>query len=292
MPSTKEIRARIRSVGSTAKVTNAMQLIAASKMQRAQTMVRNGRDYAEKIQAVLSDLVAQSRPADDAEGAMPLLATRDVHRVLMLLVTPDRGLAGALVSNLNRTAGRLIQDSDAPVSVVSVGRKGERFVVRVGRELMATFTVNDRPVLNETVSISRFIVNAYVDGTVDRVVMVYAQFINTAVQKPVVKQLLPVEPQVEPAEGEGRLAVEYIYEPGVEVVLNTLVPRYVETQIYHSILEALASEHSARMVAMRNATDNANELIDGLTLDLNKARQAQITGELLDIVGGVAAVER
>lgn len=295
MPSTKEIRARIRSVGNTAKVTNAMQLIAASKMQRAQQMVRNGRDYAEKMRDVLADLAGLSGQADDEnERITPLLVQRPVRKVLMLLVTPDRGLAGALVGNLNRTAGQFVRDSEAPVVAVAVGRKGERFAGRIVEEMKATFSVEDRPRLDDTVSISRFIVNQYEDGEVDRVVMVYAQFVNTAVQRPVVRQILPVEPEAmqdEEAVPSPARTTEYIFEPDPAMVLNTLVPRYVETQIYHSILEAIASEHSARMVAMRNATDNANELIEELTLDLNKARQEQITGELLDIVGGVAAVE-
>ena len=290
MPSTKEIRARIRSVGNISKVTNAMQLIAASKMQRAQAAVRNGRDYAEKMQAVLADLVARSSSGDDDGNVTPLLAERDVKRVMVLLVTPDRGLAGALVGNLTRTMGVFVRDSEIPVSTIAVGRKGERFVARISSDLTATFSVADRPSLDDTVSISRFIINAYEEGTVDRVVMIYAQFINTAVQRPVVRQILPVEPPAETEEAAGA-GTDYIYEPNAEAVLNTLLPRYVETQVYHSILEAIASEHSARMVAMQNATDNAKELIEDLTLDLNKARQNQITGELLDIVGGVAAVE-
>jgi F-type H+-transporting ATPase subunit gamma len=272
-----------------------MQLIAASKMQRAQNMVQNGRDYAEKMRDVLADLSTVGSPSDDeGQHLTPLLLQRPVERVLMLLVTPDRGLAGALVGNLSRVAAQFVQDSEVPVAAVTVGRKGERFVARIGQELKATFSVADRPRLDDTVSISRFIVSLYEAGDVDRVVMIYAQFVNTAVQKPVVKQILPVEP---PAREDGEEqtgpadSIDYIFEPDPAAVLNTLVPRYVETQIYHSILEAIASEHSARMVAMRNATDNANELIDGLTLDLNKARQEQITGELLDIVGGVSAVE-
>ncbi len=270
-----------------------MQLIAASKMQRAQQMVRNGRDYAEKMRDVLADVSAMGGQVDEDEGRItPLLIHRPVQNTLMLIVTPDRGLAGALVGNLNRVAAQFVRDSEAPVSAVAVGRKGERFVGRIVREMKATFSVADRPRLDDTVSISRFIVNQYEDGAVDRVVMVYAQFVNTAVQKPIVRQILPVEAIAsDDTPGATDSGIEYIFEPDPAAVLNTLVPRYVETQIYHSILESIASEHSARMVAMRNATDNANELIDQLTLDLNKARQEQITGELLDIVGGVAAVE-
>ncbi len=270
-----------------------MQLIAASKMQRAQQMVRDGRDYADKMREVLSDLSAVGGQIDDDdESITPLLIQRPVNRVLMLIVTPDRGLAGALVSNLNRVAAQFVRESEVPVSAVAVGRKGERFAGRLVDDMKATFSVADRPRLDDTVSISRFIANQFIDGEVDRVVMIYAQFVNTAVQKPVVRQILPVEPvEADDTPGATDSGIEYIFEPDPAMVLNTLVPRYVETQVYHSILEAIASEHSARMVAMRNATDNANDLIDGLTLDLNKARQEQITGELLDIVGGVAAVE-
>lgn len=293
MPSTKEIRARIRSVSSTAQVTNAMQLIAASKMQRAQQMVRDGRDYADKMREVLADLSAVGGKVDNEDGRItPLLVQRPVNRILMLIVTPDRGLAGALVGNLNRVAGQFVRDSEVPVSAVAVGRKGERFAGRIVEEMKATFKVEDRPRLDDTVSISRFISNLFIDGEVDKVVMIYAQFVNTAVQKPIVRQILPVEPvEADDTPGATDAGIEYIFEPDPAQVLNTLVPRYVETQVYHSILEAIASEHSARMVAMRNATDNAHEVIDELTLDLNKARQEQITGELLDIVGGVSAVE-
>lgn len=270
-----------------------MQLIAASKMQRAQQMVSNGRDYADKMREVLSDLSAVGGKVDNEDGHItPLLVQRPVNRVLMLIVTPDRGLAGALVGNLNRVAAQFVRDSEVPVSAVAVGRKGERFAGRIVEEMKATFKVEDRPRLDDTVSISRFISNQFIDGEVDRVVMIYAQFVNTAVQKAVVRQILPVEPvEADDTPGATDAGIEYIFEPDPAQVLNTLVPRYVETQVYHSILEAIASEHSARMVAMRNATDNAKDVIEELTLDLNKARQEQITGELLDIVGGVSAVE-
>ena len=284
MPSTRELRIRIRSVSNTAKVTKAMQLIAASKMRRAQQMVLDGKAYADRMQRVLGHLVGQL-PEGESTG-VPLLDRRPVQKTAMLLVTPDRGLAGALVGNLNRVAGMAIRESASPVSVVAVGRKGERFIARTGQDLVATFSVNDRPRLEDTVAISRQLINQYVDGEVDRVVLVFAEFINTAVQKPTVRTLLPVEP------GADALAdVDYIFEPSAREVLETLAPRYVETQVYHSILEAIASEHSARMVSMKNATDNANQLVDDLTLELNKARQESITSELLDIVGGVAAIE-
>ncbi|MCH7983314.1 MAG: ATP synthase F1 subunit gamma [Chloroflexi bacterium] len=291
MPSTKDLRDRIKSVSNTAKVTGAMQLIAASKMTRAQNMVREGRPYAERILEVLGDLAALAAKEDD-ELVVDLLRIRPVHKTLVVLVTPDRGLAGALVGNLQRAAGRFIQDTEGEVSVIGVGRKGERFITRAGEDLLAAFSVTDRPRLDDTVTISRMLIDEYAAERVDRVVLIYATFITTVVQQVTTQQLLPVEP---PERGEGDVAklqqLDYIYEPSVTEVLASLAPRYIETQVYHGILEAIASEHSARMIAMKNATDNANEIVEDLTLDLNKARQESITAELLDIVGGVAALE-
>ncbi len=289
MPSLKDIRDRIRSVSNTAKITGAMQLIAASRMQRAQQMVRNGRPYADRMREVMAHLSIRLTEYDEVPD--PLLQKREINRTLMLLVSPDRGLAGALVANILRAAGGVIRDSGVPVDTVAVGRKGERFVARTGSPLVAAFSVGDRPSLADTLDISSFVMNSYRTGQADRVVLVYAQFVNTAVQKPIVVPLLPIEPDISPDSAEGpSMNLDYIYEPSPAEVLSTLAPRYVETEVYHTILEAQASEHSARMISMRNATDNANELIDELTLDLNKARQEAITGELLDIVGGVAGV--
>ncbi len=287
MPSTRELRRRIRSVENTAQVTKAMQLIAASKMRRAQQMVLAGRAYARRIEAVLADLVSTLQEQQD-ELNVHLLDNRPVRKTMMLLITPDRGLCGALVGNIQRAAGEAIQSSDSPVEVVSVGRKGETFVVRTEQTLKASFSVGDRPSLEDTVGISRTLMNEFERAGADRVLIAYSEFVSTAVQRPVIKRLLPLEPP----EDEGFLDTSgYIYEPGAHEVLRELAPRYVETEVYHTILEAIASEHSARMVAMQNATDNALELVDGLRLELNKARQEMITSELLDIIGGVAAVE-
>ena len=289
MPSLKDIRDRIRSVSNTAKITSAMQLIAASRMQRAQQMVRNGRPYADRMQEVLSHLTM--RLADDDETLDPLLQRRPNNRELLILLTPDRGLAGALVGNILRAAAAEFTSSEVPIDTVGIGRKGERFVARTGQSLIATFSVGDRPTLADTLDISGFVIDKYRDGDVDTVKMIYAQFVNTAVQKPVNLQLLPIETAASDSDYEPMMYLDYIYEPSPAEVLAEIAPRYVETQVYHAILEAQASEHSARMIAMQNATDNANELIDELTLDLNKARQESITGELLDIVGGVAGVQ-
>jgi len=291
LPSTKDLRDRIKSVSNTAKVTGAMQMIAASKKTRAQNMVRAGRPYADRIRDVLGDLAALAAKEDD-ESSVDLLKIRPVQKTLLVLITPDRGLAGALVGNLQRAAGSFIGETEGKVSVMVVGRKGERFITRIGEDLKAAFSVPDRPRLDDTVAISRMLIDEYASERVDRVVLIYARFVNTAVQRVTVRQLLPVEP---PGRAEGETAklqqLDYIYEPSIADVLASLVPRYIETQVYHGILEAIASEHSARMIAMQNATDNANEIVEDLTLDLNKARQESITAELLDIVGGVAALE-
>lgn len=281
------LRLRIRSLGNTAKITKAMQMIAASKMRRAQEMVVAGRPYSEKIEAMLADLAAVQGQTDEAE--VPLLEVRPVQKTALVLVTPNRGLCGGLHANMNRAAGEAIQSAESDVVVITVGRKGRDFVVRSGTELLATFEdIGDRPTLDDTRPISNIVIQEFEKREIDRVWLGFTRFINTAVQRPEIATLIPVEP----AELEPGQAVDYIYEPNSREVLEQLLPRFVEMEIYHAILEAIASEHSARMVAMRNATDAANDLIDDLTLVLNKARQESITAEILDIVGGVAAVER
>jgi len=286
LPSTKDLRDRIRSVSNTAKVTGAMQLIAASKMNRAQIAVQKSRSYSDQITSVLSVISDEVKGLDLVE-ILPLLKTRTVKKILLLLITPDRGLAGPLVSNLNKEAGEFITKSEAPVSVVTIGKKGERFIARTSQDLLASYSVSDRPKLEDTLSVSKFLIGQYENENFDKVVVIYSRFLNTASQVPETKVILPVSS----LEKNEVYSGEFIYEPDPVSVLKQLIPRYVETLIFQSILEAIASEHSSRMVAMQNATDNANELIDELTLDLNKARQESITSELLDIVGGVTALE-
>ena len=281
----RTIRRRIRSVQNTAKITKAMQMIAASKMRRAQQLSIAGRPYSEKMRTVLADLASQ---AGEDEQSHPLLQKRDVKRVQIVHITPDRGLCGGLPSNLNRSAGQFILDRESPVSILSVGRKGRDFMARTGRDLRAVFTdLGDRPSLEDTLPIARLAMEDYIGGLADEVYLSYGVFVSTATQRPTMQRLLPVEP----AELDPGQAVGYIYEPQSLQVLGELLPRFVEMQIYHAMLESVASEHSARMVAMQNATDAANDMIDGLTLLLNKVRQESITKELLDIVGGVAALE-
>jgi F-type H+-transporting ATPase subunit gamma len=278
------IRRRIRGIQSTAKITRAMEMIATSKMRKAQERGLAGRPYAEKIMQVMADLAALRR---EGEEMHPLLQARPVKKIGILHITPDRGMCGGLNTNINRTAASFILEQEAPVSLVVVGRKGRDFMRRYGREIRAEFTnLGDRPCLLDTLPISRIIIDDYTSGEIDRVYIVYPQFISTMVQKPIVQQILPVEP----AEIPTAQNVDYIYEPGPAQVLGQLLPRFVEMEVYHAILESIASEQSARMVAMRNATESANELIEELTLMYNKARQETITKELLDITGGAAAL--
>jgi F-type H+-transporting ATPase subunit gamma len=279
------IRRRIKGIQSTAKITRAMEMIATSKMRKAQERGLAGRPYAEKIMQVMADLAALRR---EGEEMHPLLQARPVKKIGILHITPDRGLCGGLNTNLNRKTTGFVLEQTVSVSLVTVGRKGRDFMHRYGREIRAEFTnLGDRPGFLDTLPISRIIIDDYTDGVIDRVYIAYPQFISTMVQKPVVQQLLPVEP----AEIPTAQNVDYHYEPGPAEVLGQLLPRFIEMEVYHAILESIASEQSARMVAMRNATESANELIEELTLMYNKARQEMITKELLDITGGAAALE-
>ena len=287
MPNVRDIRRRIRSVENTSKVTNAMSLIAASKMRRAQQAVTQGRPFAEKILEIIAHLAAQ--PTDDSSGAdvvQPLLRVRPVQRVGVLVVSPDRGLCGGLHGNLNRAVARFILAQTVPVRVIAVGRKGRDFMVRTGQDVQAVFTdLGERPELADTTAMSHLVIDAYSEGEVDEVYLAYTKYVSTVTQEPVVEKLLPVTP----AELTGAERVGYIYEPDSISVLENLLPRFVEMEVYHSLLESIASEQSARMVAMRNATDNAHGLVDDLTLVMNKLRQDSITNELLDLVGGQIA---
>ena len=285
MPSVRQIRRRIRSVENTAKITNAMSMIAASKMRRAQEAAITGRPYAELMVSLLSHLAAQP---DDEEEIHRLLRRREVKRLGMVVITSDRGLTGGLNANVNRAAAQFMLDHGGESSVIAVGRKGRDFMVRYQGDVRAVFTgLGDQPSLTDVSPIAHLVVDDYGGERVDAVYVAYAQFVSTTVQRAVVEPLLPVVP----AELQAQEAVGYIYEPTSLTVLSGLLPRFVEMEIYHRVLEAAASEQSARMVAMRNATDSANEMAEDLTLVMNKARQAAITTELLDIVGGAAAVQ-
>jgi F-type H+-transporting ATPase subunit gamma len=290
MPTIRQLKRRIGSIKNTAKITNALQLVAASKMRRAQDRALQARPYSEKLRLVLAGLATK----ESGEGAPhPLLEVRPVKTIAMLHVTPDRGLCGGLNANLNRAAGTFVAMQHEPVHVVAVGKKGRDFFIRAHAHVAAEFTeLGDYPSQGDTLGISKLIIDDYLNGVVDRVYVSYPDFVSTAVQRPTIRQLLPIEPpQMESvAEAEGFRA-DYIFEPSPDVVLQRLLPRYVEMLIYDAILETSASFHSAQMVAMKNATDNAIDIQKELTLTYNKARQEQITKELLDIVGGAAALE-
>ena len=285
MANLRAIRRRIKGVQSISKITRAMEMIAALRMRQAQERGIAGRPYAEKIAQVIADLAALAHPGTDLH---PLLQRRTINRIAIVHVTPDRGLCGGLVGNINRQTSNFILQQKAEATIIAVGRKGIDFMHRYGQKVIADFSgLGDRPGLLEILPIARIIIDDYISGTVDAAYVAYTQFITTLSQKPVMEQILPVRPAELPAIEN----VDYIYEPNSKEVLGGLLPRFVEMQIYHAILESIASEQSARMVAMRAATDNATELISDLTLAYNKARQESITTELLDITAGAAALE-
>ncbi len=284
MATVRQIRRRIRSVENTAKITKAMSMIAASKMRRAQEMAVRGRPYSDLIRSLLADVAAQPQ---DEDNPHPLMRRREIRSIEIVHITPDRGLTGGMNSNVNRSTAQFIVGQDAEASVIAVGRKGRDFMVRYGSNVRAVFTdLGDRPSITDVTPIARLVTEEYSQERVDAVYVAYASFGSTTTQMPVVLPLIPVVP----ADLRPQDAVGYIYEPGSLDVLSGLLPRFVEMELYHALLESIASEQSARMVAMRNATDNANEMVVDLTLAMNKARQEAITTELLDIVGGAAAI--
>ncbi len=286
MPSVRDMRRRIHSVQNTGKVTNAMSLIAASKMRRAQQAVTQGRPFAEKIQEIITHLAAQ--PGDDEGTVHPLLQVRPVQRVGILVISPDRGLCGGMHANLNRVVGQFMLEQTVPITAIVAGRKSRDFMVRSGQEVKAVFTeLPDRPVLADTIAISHLVIDSYSEGEVDEVHLAFTRFASTLSQVPVIEKLLPVAP----ASLTGSERVGYIYEPDSLAVLGSLLPRYVEMEVFHALLESNASEQSSRMVAMRNATDNANDLMNDMTLVMNRIRQDSITNELLDLIGGQLALE-
>lgn len=282
MATRRELRRRIRSIQNTAKITKAMQMVAASRMRRAQSRVAAARPYAEHIRAIVADISGRS----GAENH-PLLVQRPIQTVELVAITPDRGLAGALVTNINREISRLVDSAGHPVRIVTVGRKGTGFVVRRRWNLVSNFTgLGDNVSITDVRAIGRQVLDDYEAGTADVVQLVYTQFISTLRQRPRTVQLLPVlPPQERPETGP------WEYEPdNPQVVLSAFLPRYVEFTIYQAMLEAIASFHSAQMIAMSNATDNALELIKDLTLLANKARQAEITKEIAEISGAAEAI--
>jgi F-type H+-transporting ATPase subunit gamma len=285
MPSTREIRRRIKSIKNISQVTRAMEMVAASRMRRAQAAVTAGRPYAEKIDEVIANLAARIQGSD--EGSHPLLVQRPIKRTLVVLITADRGLCGSLNTNVIRRATRFMLDEvQGETALVTIGRKGRNFMIRYGRPVVAEFiNYGDRPTVIDILPIARVVTEEYASGRVDAVHLIYTDFVNTLIQRPMVYQLLPLKP----VEATG-LPADYIYEPSTGGVLEEIIPRYIESRVYQGLLESIASEQSARMVAMRNATQNAKELVQELTLSYNKLRQANITRELTEITSGAAAL--
>ena len=282
MASQREIRRRIASVRNIKQITRAMQFVAASKLKRAQDATLASRPYSETLDEVLADVAAVL-----GGEAHPLLAQRAGNRRCLVVFTTDRPLAGALNANVVRFAGREIVEHQGEITVVAVGRKG-RDALRRMRVPISAFFLNfgDRPAFADVLPLARLVTDDFLSGTYDRVDLVYPQFVSTLTQRPVLATLLPIHPS---EDTKGIPGNQFLFEPSPGSVLEQLVPRYVAVRLFQAVLESAASEQSSRMVAMRNATENAEELIDDLTLTYNKVRQANITREMIEIASGAQA---
>lgn len=291
MPSTRLIRRRIRSVKNTAQLTKAMELVAASRMRRAQQNVISARPFSQKVLEIIAD-IASLQEDIDYRTLSPLLQQRPVNNVGLVLVTTDKGLAGSLNTNSIRRAVRFLNDEigGKPARLITVGRKGRDFMVRYGRNVVAEFTdLPANPSLLDTLPIARVVIDDYINGNLDAVYLLYSNFINTLSQRPNIVKLLPIEPNLQNKE-QGAEKIDFILEPDAGTVLRKLLPRYVEIEIYQAILENIASEQSSKMVAMRNASDKAKELVSDLTLAYNKIRQSNITTEILEVASAANAL--
>lgn len=297
MANMRDIRRRIKSVKNTAQITKAMQMVAASKMKKAQDQALAGRSYADMLNRVLANLKGQ---AEDISH--PLMEEREGGRTLVLVITTDKGLCGGLNTNLLR---KVVREAPEDALIVTVGSKGRRALAKMNRELIADFEVKDPVPFVDTKHVSQFVTKQYLEGKVNRVQVAFTNFVNTMMQTPWIATLLPLSAEtlaeklpyegvgkgeeVKSSEGDG--VADYLFEPSKKVVFESLLPLYVNFQVYQMIVESRASEHSARMVAMKAATDNAKKMIDDLTLEYNKLRQAAITSELLEITSAAKALE-
>jgi len=300
VPSAREIQKRIRSVKNIAQITRALEAVSASRVRRAQARVMASRAFAEKAWEILLNIQAAS---GKGPALHPLLTEREeINNIMIVLITSDRGLAGAFNANITRVVNRFEERLGKPVQYVTVGRKGRDSMVRVRKNVVAQFTdLPPEPSINDVSPIARLAIESFLSGEVDDVFIAYTDFINTLTQRPVVQGWLPLIPHtiedqvaaefIKDVPAVSETVADYEYEPSPEAILEEIVPRFTELQLYQAVLESQASEHSARMVAMRNASDNAAALTDDLTLVYNKARQAGITSEILDIVGGSKALQ-
>ena len=295
MPSLKDIRGRIGSVRNIAQITRAMEMVAASRMKRAQDSILAARPYADELEGALGRVVGALGLDEQVD---PLLARRPIRRAAIIVITTDRGLAGSLNANATRAVLRWVaarasgSDGAAPVEIeaITVGRKGRDAMRRAGVPIAAHFAqLGDRPSFADVTPIARLVTEDFLEEKYDEIDIAYSTFVSTLSQKPEIDTILPV---VRPEMGEDteRTNDEYLFEPSPEAVLRRLLPHYVAIGIYRAVLENNASEQSARMIAMRNSTDNANELIDDLTLVYNKTRQATITREMIEIASGAEAL--
>src|ERR1700688_3624802 len=284
MPSLRDLRRRIKGVQNMRKITKAMELVAAARMRRAQERVLAARPYSDEIASVMTELMRRSPQYEH-----PFLKVSEVQKRLIILVTADRGLAGALNSNNTRLAlSDAAKTRSVPASYVTIGRRGRDVLRRLHRDLIADQSMlGDRPTMGDVLPAARVAMEQYEKGEVQQIDIVYARFISVGRQRSVLQRVIPVVPP----EDAKAVSADFEYEPEPKDVLDALLPRYVEAQVYRAVLENAASEQAARMVAMRNASDNANELIEDLTLTANKVRQASITTELMEIVSGAAALE-
>lgn len=295
MATAREIKRRIQSIRNMGQVTKALQAVSASKVRRAQEAVLKSRAYTSEAWEVIINLGAA---AD--ETLHPLLTTREpMEEALVVLLTGDRGLCGAYNHNILQTTSDFVKEHGLPVHYIAVGKRGRDLLWRMGADIVAEFhDLEPAPSLPSVSAIARTAIEEFLEGRVDEVYLAYTDFINMLRQRPVIQRLLPPRPVEMETQALAKHIVnvqpsrvlEYIYEPDARTILNEILPRFTELQVYQAILESQASEHSARMVAMRNATDNATELVDDLTLDYNKARQRSITREILDIAGGAEAL--
>jgi F-type H+-transporting ATPase subunit gamma len=296
MANERELNKRIKSIKNISQVTSALAAVSASKASRAQRQVEATRAYAGKAFEILNNLASQHGVGH------PLLTVRaEIKNSALILITGDRGLAGAYNTNIVNRTESFVKALQTPCEVITVGRKGRDLMIRRGYNVVATFeNIPDSPSILDITPIAQIITDDYLSGKFDQVFVAYTDYVNLILRRPTVKQLLPLRPldfegmavarYLKSVDLTGVSERVYVYEPELEALLDVIVPRFTQLQIYQSVLEALASEHSARMVAMNNATDNAGELIEILTLERNKARQASITSEILDIVGGAEAL--
>lgn len=283
MAGVRDIRRRIRSVRNMQQITKAMKMVAAAKLRKAQEKVIAARPYARQLHDVLTRL---AQVQTEGEVIHPLLEKRPVHRVGYIIITSDRGLCGGYNANLIRSTNSIIAEDSRDAKLVVVGRKGRDFYRRGKVEILAEFVgLGDSPSYAQAKEISQEVIGLYESGELDEVNLVYNEFINAISQRPTQIKILPIE------QPKQELGKEYIFEPSPKEILTTLLPKYVETQVFRTLLEGKASEMGAKMTAMGSATDNAKELIDRLTLQMNRARQAAITKEISEIVGGAAALE-